>query len=84
MICDRANLFLFLFKVSLILELCSRGNLRSFLVDNQKELILSHDRESISSYSKNNSHSDISKDRKFGFHSLFLWSYQVIYYKLIL
>lgn len=60
------------FQVSLILELCSLGNLRDFLVDHQKEFIEAwgKDNAAILQFSK-------SKGSKFGQHSLFLWSYQV-------
>ena len=62
----------FNFQVSLILELCSLGNLRDFLVDHQREFIAAwgKDNAAILQFSK-------SKGSKFGQHSLFLWSYQV-------
>ena len=60
------------FQVSLILELCPLGNLRSFLERHKGNFITCSDHEfELSSRKKN------YDTAKHGYHSLFLWSYQV-------
>ena len=62
-------------KVSLILEYCAAGNLRSYLGDHSKEFIAGisatrKDKESIG---------DVSEPNKHTLELLILWSYQVYF-----
>ena len=62
----------FILQVSLILELCSLGNLRNFLIVHKNEFLTGFEQVSTRGLSTNKSNAP-----KYGAHSLFLWSYQV-------
>ena len=67
------NKIYYMMKVSLILEYCAAGNLRSYLGDHSKEFIAAifatrKDKESIG---------DVNEPNKHTLELLILWSYQV-------
>ena len=65
-------------KVSLILEYCASGNLKTYLIDHNKDFI-----DGITLKNQQTNIDEVNEPNKHTLDLLMLWSYQVIYFPLI-